>query len=83
MSPRRPSIKIWSSRQVGTCSASHRLGSHSEEKNRMRALNAEPTWLHLGSSLSLSNFIWDSEHRCQSQHLRPTPLPHPNLLPQL
>lgn len=44
----------------------------------MQALNAGPAWPCLVSSLSLSNFIQDSEHRCQSaSQARPPPPSQP------
>lgn len=46
-SPRRPAIRIWSWRQLGTCTASHRSGSHSGG-NRISGLGADPAWPCLG-----------------------------------
>ena len=46
-SPRRPVIRIWSWRQLGTCTASHRSGSHSGG-NRISGLAADPAWPCLG-----------------------------------
>lgn len=80
-SPRRPAIRIWSWRQLGACTASHRSGSHSGG-NRISGLGADSAWPCLGphprpAFISSQNPVIPRASHAPHPWVTGTPPPHP------